>query len=60
MALCRITIAELIKNEHSRGHQPPRFETADVNLDDVNSILTNLCKFLTTIISPHNAVYGHG
>ncbi|CAL5091466.1 unnamed protein product [Urochloa decumbens] len=35
----RITIAELINNEwFKKGYQPPRFETADVNLDDVNSI----------------------
>uniref|UniRef100_A0A0D3GMC1 non-specific serine/threonine protein kinase n=3 Tax=Oryza TaxID=4527 RepID=A0A0D3GMC1_9ORYZ len=35
----RITIAELINNEwFKKGYQPPRFETADVNLDDINSI----------------------
>ena len=35
----RITIAELINNEwFKKGYQPPRFETVDVNLDDVNSI----------------------
>ena len=35
----RITIAEVISNEwFKKGYQPPRFETADVNLDDVNSI----------------------
>ncbi|XP_062188944.1 uncharacterized protein LOC133892274 [Phragmites australis] len=35
----RITIAELINNEwFKKGYEPPRFETADVNLDDVNSI----------------------
>ncbi|KAG8100740.1 hypothetical protein GUJ93_ZPchr0013g35019 [Zizania palustris] len=35
----RITIADLINNEwFKKGYQPPRFETADVNLDDVNSI----------------------
>ncbi|KAF0909160.1 hypothetical protein E2562_032209, partial [Oryza meyeriana var. granulata] len=35
----RITIADLIKNEwFKKGYQPPRFETADVNLDDVNFI----------------------
>jgi len=35
----RITIAELVNNEwFKKGYQPPRFETADVNLDDVNSI----------------------
>jgi hypothetical protein len=35
----RITIAEVINNEwFKKGYQPPTFETADVNLDDVNSI----------------------
>jgi len=35
----RITIAEVINNEwFKKGYQPPRFETADVNLDDINSI----------------------
>lgn len=35
----RITIAEVINNEwFKKGYQPPRFETAEVNLDDINSI----------------------
>jgi serine/threonine protein kinase len=35
----RITIADLINNEwFKKGYKPPRFEAADVNLDDVNSI----------------------
>ncbi|KAM0874455.1 hypothetical protein ACQ4PT_037404 [Festuca glaucescens] len=35
----RITIADVINNEwFKKGYQPPMFETAEVNLDDVNSI----------------------
>ncbi|KAM0833488.1 hypothetical protein ACQ4PT_064231 [Festuca glaucescens] len=35
----RITIADVINNEwFKKGYQPPTFETAEVNLDDVNSI----------------------
>ncbi|KAI4297573.1 hypothetical protein L6164_037458 [Bauhinia variegata] len=35
----RITIAEVIENEwFKKGYKPPRFEQADVSLDDVNAI----------------------
>ncbi|KAI4300025.1 hypothetical protein L6164_033444 [Bauhinia variegata] len=35
----RITIAEIIENEwFKKGYKPPRFEEADVSLDDVNAI----------------------
>ncbi|WOL07889.1 CBL-interacting protein kinase 23-like isoform X1 [Canna indica] len=35
----RITIQQIIENEwFKKGYQPPRFETADVNLDDVDAI----------------------
>ncbi|XP_020275744.1 CBL-interacting protein kinase 23 isoform X3 [Asparagus officinalis] len=35
----RITISEVIDNEwFKKGYQPPRFETADASLDDVNNI----------------------
>jgi hypothetical protein len=46
----RITIAELINNEwFKKGYQPPRFETADVNLDDVNSIFDESGVSFSTI-----------
>jgi hypothetical protein len=64
MAFCmqRITIAEFINNEwFKKGYQPPRFETADVNLDDVNSIFNesgvSFCT-ITSHISPQTAVHG--
>ncbi|KAF4363097.1 CBL-interacting serine/threonine-protein kinase 23 [Cannabis sativa] len=35
----RITIAEIIQNEwFKKGYKPPRFEQADVNVDDVDDI----------------------
>lgn len=35
----RITIAEIVENEwFKKGYKPPRFEQADVNLDDVDAI----------------------
>ena len=35
----RITIAEIIENEwFKKGYMPPRFEQADVTLDDVDAI----------------------
>ncbi|KAF3449976.1 hypothetical protein FNV43_RR06055 [Rhamnella rubrinervis] len=35
----RITIAEVIENEwFKKGYKPPRFEQADVNLDDVDAV----------------------
>ena len=60
----RITIAELINNEwFKKGYQPPRFETVDVNLDDVNSIFDESgisLRIIAVHIVPCNAVYGHG
>lgn len=35
----RMTMAEVIENEwFKKGYQPPRFETAEISLDDVNAI----------------------
>ena len=35
----RITAAEIIENEwFKKGYKPPRFEQADVSLDDVDAI----------------------
>ena len=37
----RITIAEVIENEwFKKGYTPPKFEQANVSLDDVNSIFS--------------------
>ncbi|CAL9090103.1 unnamed protein product [Musa textilis] len=37
----RITIPEIIENEwFKKGYQPPHFETAEVNLDDVDAIFS--------------------
>ncbi|KAK8629250.1 hypothetical protein V6N13_078100 [Hibiscus sabdariffa] len=39
----RITIAEIIENEwFKKGYVPPRFEQADVSLDDVDAIFNEL------------------
>ena len=51
----RITIADVINNEwFKKGYQPPRFETEDVNLDDVNSIFneTGVGFFSPSYLSP--------
>jgi hypothetical protein len=59
----RITVADLINNEwFKKGYKPPRFEAADVNLDDVNSIFNESSVSFCTITShivPHNAMHGH-
>ncbi|KAK8942954.1 CBL-interacting protein kinase 23 [Platanthera zijinensis] len=35
----RMTMAEVIENDwFKKGYQPPRFETADISLDDVNAV----------------------
>ncbi|KAK8961687.1 CBL-interacting protein kinase 23 [Platanthera guangdongensis] len=35
----RMTMAEVIENNwFKKGYQPPRFETADISLDDVNAV----------------------
>ncbi|KAG0497198.1 hypothetical protein HPP92_001889 [Vanilla planifolia] len=37
----RITIAEILENEwFKKGYQPPRFETAEISLDDVNAVFS--------------------
>lgn len=36
-----MAIVEVIKNEwFKKGYQPPRFETIDVNLDDINYVFS--------------------
>jgi serine/threonine protein kinase len=48
----RITISEVINNEwFKKGYQPPRFETADVNLDDINSIFNETGVSFLTFLS---------
>lgn len=37
--LQRITISEVLENDwFKKGYQPPSFETANVNLDDVDAL----------------------
>lgn len=49
--LQRITVAEVIENEwFKKGYQPPRFETPDVNLDDVNDIFNESGVFNFSIL----------
>ncbi|KAF1870357.1 hypothetical protein Lal_00003563 [Lupinus albus] len=46
----RITIAEVIENEwFKKGYKPPRFEQANVSLDDINSIFSESMVRLSSL-----------